>query len=71
MEGVGPQGRMFLLRRPDQAEIEARLWKLYFEADKDKEDYKNRLKYKVSLFSVLVCVYVYLRLRILVIRRDI
>ena len=71
MEGVGPQGRMFLLRRPDQAEIEARLWKLYFEADKDKEDYKNRLKYKVSLYSVLVCVYVYLRLRILVIRRDI
>ena len=71
MEGVGPQGRMFLLRRPDQAEIEARLWKLYFEADKDKEDYKNRLKYKVSLYSVLVCIYVYLRLRILVIRRDI
>ena len=71
MEGVGPQGRMFLLRRPDQAEIEARLWKLYFEADKDKEDYKNRLKYKVSLYGVLVCIYVYLRLRILVIRRDI
>ena len=71
MEGVGPQGRMFLLRRPDQAEIEARLWKLYFEADKDKEDYKNRLKYKVGLYGVLVCVYVYFRLRILVIRRDI
>ena len=71
MEGVGPQGRMFLLRRPDQAEIEARLWKLYFEADKDKEDYKNRLKYKVGLFGILVCIYVYLRLRILVIRRDI
>ena len=71
MEGVGPQGRMFLLRRPDQAEIEARLWRLYFEADKDKEDHKNRLKYKVSLYGVLVCIYVYLRLRILVIRRDI
>ena len=71
MEGVGPQGRMFLLRRPNQEEIEARLWKLYFEADKDKEDYKNRLKYKVGLYGVLVCIYVYLRLRSLVIRRDI
>ena len=71
MEGVGPQGRMFLLKRPDPEEIEARLWSLYFQADKDKEDYKNRLKYKVSLFGVIVCVYVYLRLRILVIRRDI
>ena len=71
MEGVDTHGRMYLLRRPDHAEIEARLWKLYFEADKDKEDYKNRLKYKVGLYGVLVCIYVYLRLRILVIRRDI
>ena len=45
---MGTHGRMYLLRRPDHAEIEARLWKLYFEADKDKEDYKNRLKFKVS-----------------------
>ena len=41
MEGVGPQGRMFLLKRPNPEEIEARLWSLYFQADKDKEDYKN------------------------------
>ena len=61
---------MFLLRRPDQAEIEARLWKLYFEADKDKEDYKNRLKFKVGFYGVLICIYVCFRLRILVVRRE-
>ena len=48
MEGVDTHGRMYLLRRPDHAEIEARLWKLYFEADKDKEDLKTRLKFKVG-----------------------
>ena len=57
MEGVDTHGRMYLLRRPDHAEIEARLWKLYFEADKDKEDYKNRLKFKVGF---LRCSYMYL-----------
>ena len=48
-------GRMYLLRRPDHAEIEARLWKLYFEADKEKEDYKNRLKFKVGCV-VCMCI---------------
>ena len=70
MEGVGPHGRMYLLRRPEQAEIEARLWKLYFEADKDKEDYKNRLKFKVGFYCVLMCIYICFRLRILVVRRE-
>ena len=58
MEGVDTHGRMYLLRRPDHAEIEARLWKLYFEADKDKEDYKNRLKFKVGCM-VLLYVFMY------------
>ena len=69
MEGVDTHGRMYLLRRPDHAEIEARLWKLYFEADKDKEDYKNRLKFKVGCM-VFMCIYVCFRLRILVVRRG-
>ena len=47
VEGVDTHGRMYLMRRPDHAEIEARLWRLYLEADDEKEDYKNRLKFKV------------------------
>ena len=55
MEGVDSHGRMYLLRRPDHAEIEARLWRLYFEADNEKEDYKNRLKFKVRCVQC-ICV---------------
>ena len=40
-------GRMYLMKRPDHAEIEARLWRLYLGADDEKEDYKNRLRFKV------------------------
>ena len=41
-------GRMYLLQRPDHAEIEARLWRLYLTADEKMEDYKNRLRFKVQ-----------------------
>ena len=40
-------GRMYLLQRPDHAEIEARLWRLYITAEEKMEDYKNRLRFKV------------------------
>ena len=40
-------GRMYLLQRPDHAEIEARLWRLYLSADEKMEDYENRLRFKV------------------------
>ena len=40
-------GRMYLMKRPDHAEIEARLWRLYLTADEKMEDYKNRLRFKV------------------------
>ena len=40
-------GRMYLMKRPDHAKIEARLWRLYLTADDEKEDYKNRLRFKV------------------------
>ena len=45
--GVDSNGRMYLMKRPDHAEIEARLWRLYLTADDEKEDYKNRLRFKV------------------------
>ena len=55
VEGVDSHGGMYLLRRPDHAEIEARLWRLYFEADNEKEDYKNRLKFKVRYVQCNWC----------------
>ena len=41
-------GRMYLLKRPDHAEIEARLWRLYITAEEKMEDYKKRLMFKVQ-----------------------
>ena len=40
-------GRMYLLKRPDHAEIEARLWRLYITAEK-MEEYRNCLRFKVQ-----------------------
>ena len=39
---------MYLLKRPDHAEIEARLWRLYIGAEEKMEDYRNRLRFKVE-----------------------
>ena len=48
MEGVDSNGRMYLLQRPDHAEIEARLWRMYIGAEEKMEDYRNRLRFKVE-----------------------
>ena len=54
MEGVGSDGRMFLLQRPTEAEVQNQLWALYLRAEKEKEEMKARLDFKVSVkFSVL------------------
>ena len=53
VEGVGSDGRMFLLQRPTEAEVQSQLWALYLGAEKEKEEMKARLDFKVSVkFSV-------------------
>ena len=47
MEGVGPDGRMFLLNRPSEEEQISTLWKLYLGAERDKEALKVKLAYQV------------------------
>ena len=57
VEGVGSDGRMFLLQRPSDAEIQNQLWALYLGAEGEKEEYKAKLDFKVSVvFSVLLSV---------------
>ena len=41
-------GRMYLLKRPDHAEIEARLWRLYITAEEKMEECRNHLRFKVQ-----------------------
>ena len=52
MEGVGPDGRMFLLNRPSEEEQISTLWKLYLRAERDKEALKAKLDYQVCAILV-------------------
>ena len=52
MEGVGPDGRMYLLSRPPEEEQINTLWKLYFQAERDKESLKAKLSYQVCAILV-------------------
>ena len=53
MEGVGPDGRMYLLSRPPKEEQISTLSKLYLSAERDKESLKEKLAYQVC--GILVC----------------
>ena len=52
MEGVGPDGRMYLLNRPPEEEQISTLWKLYLSAERDKESLKAKLQYQVCAILV-------------------
>ena len=55
MEGVGEDGRMFLVNRPSEAEQISTLWRLYLTAEKDKEELKARLDFQVGVILVYKC----------------
>ena len=55
MEGVGKDGRMFLLNRPSEAEQISTLWRLYLTAERDKEELKAKLDYQVGAILVYTC----------------
>ena len=52
MEGVGLDGRMYLLSRPPEEEQISTLWKLYLGAERDKESLKVKLSYQVCAILV-------------------
>ena len=49
MEGVGSDGRMFILQRPTNEEVTNQLWALYLGSEKEREEMKTRLDFKVSV----------------------
>ena len=55
MEGVGEDGRMFMLNRPSEAEQISTLWGLFLTAEKDKEELKARLDFQVGVILVYKC----------------
>ena len=56
MEGVGEDGRMFMVNRPSEAEQISTLWGLYLTPEKDKEELKARLDFQVSVILVYECI---------------
>jgi len=56
VEGVGSDGRMFIMQRPSEAEQINTLWVLYLGAEKEKEEMKARLDFKVSVSLVYECI---------------
>ena len=56
VEGVGEDGRMFMLTRPSEAEQISTLWGLYHQAEKDKAELKARLEFQVSVIRVYKCI---------------
>ena len=48
MEGVGEDGRMFLLKRPNADAVQNKLWMLYLNAEKQRDEMKDQLKFKVE-----------------------
>ena len=55
MEGVGEDGRMFMVNRPSEAEQISTLWGLFLTAEKDKEELKARLDFQVGVILVYKC----------------
>ena len=55
MEGVGKDGRMFLMNRLSEAEQISTLWRLYLTAEKDKEELKAKLDFQVGAILVYKC----------------
>ena len=56
VEGVGDDGRMFIMTRPSKAEQISTLWGLYHQAEKDKAELKSRLDFQVSVILVYECI---------------
>ena len=55
MEGVGKDGRMFLMNRPSEVEQISTLWRLYLTTEREKEELKAKLDFQVSAILVYKC----------------
>ena len=53
---MGSDGRMFIMQRPTEAEQISTLWAFYLGEEKEKEEMKARLDFKVSVSLVYECI---------------
>ena len=53
---MGTDGRLYVMQRPSEAEQISTLWGLYLGAEKEKEEMKAWLDFKVSVSLVYECI---------------
>ena len=54
VEGVGPDGRMFLFKQPSLEDQNATLWNMYYSMKMEKEALRKKLDYEVRQSPVSV-----------------
>ena len=54
VEGVGPNGRMFLFKRPNLEDQNATLWNMYYAMKREKDSLREKLNYEVSISAYLL-----------------
>ena len=47
MEGVGPDGRMFMFKSPSLVDQNSTLWSMFYSMKNEKEALKKKLDYEV------------------------
>ena len=52
VEGVGPNGRMFLFKKPSLEDQNATLWNMYYSMKREKEALREKLNYEVSISTL-------------------
>ena len=52
VEGVGPNGRMFLFKKPSLEDQNATLWNMYYSMKREKDSLREKLNYEVSISTL-------------------
>ena len=54
VEGVGPNGQMFLFKRPNLEDQNATLWNMYYAMKREKDSLREKLNYEVPISECLL-----------------
>ena len=61
VEGVGPNGQMFLFKRPSLEDQNATLWNMYYSMKREKDSLREKLNYEVTISALFYdCKFSYL-----------
>ena len=53
VEGVGPNGRMYLFKKPSLEDQNATLWNMYYSMKREKDSLREKLNYKVYIIAMI------------------